>query len=114
MQRPLRPGELSAILGLLADEERRLVISQLRAHDDNAMSLDALADACRTDDTAAPAVTPMRLHHATLPKLAAADLVHYDPATETVEYRGDNAVETIHDRVADLQPAAPDVVAIDD
>lgn len=113
MEPPLQPGELNEILGVLADEERRRVLSQLRAHDGIGMTLDDLAAACRTDDPTATTVTPVRLHHATLPKLAAADLVHYDREAKTVEYRGDTAVEAVLDRVTTLQPIAADVVTTD-
>lgn len=101
------------ILGVLADEERRRVISQLRANDGIGMTLEDLAAACPTDDPDATTVTPARLHHVTLPKLSAADLVHYDREAKTVEYRGNNAVETILDRVTNVQPTAADVVTTD-
>lgn len=113
MERPLQPGELSEILGVLADEERRRVISLLRTYDGIEMTVDDLTAACRADDPEATTMSTVRLHHVTLPKLAAADLVHYDREAKTVEYRGDNAVETILDRVTVLQPTAAEIVTTD-
>lgn len=74
------------------------------------MSLDDLAAACRTDDPAATTVTPVRLHHVTLPKLAAVDLVNYDHEAQIVEYRADSAVETLIDRLTGQEATAVDVV----
>lgn len=113
MERRLQPGELSEILCVLADEERRRVLSQLRAHDGVEISLDDLAAACSTGDPEASTVTPVRLHHVTLPKLAAADLVHYDQEAKIVVYRGDNAVETLVDRMTCPEPTVADVVTTD-
>ena len=44
------------------------------------------------------------LHHSTLPKLADAGIVAYDPRSETVRYRGRPAVEQLLDAASETGP----------
>lgn len=80
--------DTDAVLSALAHEERQQVLSYLAtirepaSFDDLRAALDAVTVDTSGDEADRLAV---RLHHVHLPKLAAADLVTYDPATGEAE-----------------------------
>lgn len=101
MERALQVGERSELFGVLADGEVRDVLSRLRARDGTVSSLDDLAADCPTDG--GTEATALRLHHVILPKLAAADILRYDPEAKTVRYRGHEAAEMWLDRIDEAE-----------
>ncbi|UPV99114.1 hypothetical protein M0R88_11310 [Halorussus gelatinilyticus] len=89
-------ADLDELFEVLADGNRRRLLGYF---DDNADDVAAFSDlvehvadesvAVSNDDHKRVAV---KLHHTHLPKLEDANLVEYDPRSETVRYRGGPAV----------------------
>lgn len=92
---PLSPEE---VYETLASRHRRYALHYLHRFRPDATIQDVAAFVAeRAAQTGDEAVDHERLlselHHTHLPKLADAGLVEYDPATETVTYRGDRVLE---------------------
>lgn len=92
---------------LLSDRHRRYVVDFL-ADRESSIALDELAAAvaARAIETESDGVPPERtetvattLHHAHLPKLAAADVVDYDTETNTVTPTGTEILTPFLERV---------------
>ncbi|MFC7046302.1 hypothetical protein ACFQH6_13585 [Halobacteriaceae archaeon GCM10025711] len=102
---------LDAAFDVLSDRRRRFVLHYLMDEPDEPVTTDELvdkvleweADDDRGDDYR-QRVT-VNLHHVHLPKLADANVVDYDPRSETVRYWGQPVVEEYAEHVAqaDLQ-----------
>ncbi|PSQ07072.1 hypothetical protein BRC97_05230 [Halobacteriales archaeon QS_6_71_20] len=93
---PARSESLDDLFRALADAQRRTVLNVL-SHQVDVIHVETLARelVAREHDIAESEVseadlerTTARLHHATLPHLAAAELIEYDAETGTVEYTG--------------------------
>lgn len=89
------PDRLDEHLSLLADSERRTLITHLRDTSTDTASLADLATALANHTPCDRAHARIRLHHGHLPRLAQTPLLSYDPATTTVEYHGDPELETL-------------------
>ncbi|WP_202932535.1 DUF7344 domain-containing protein [Halorussus salinus] len=105
-----RPAErvtlsLDATLELLANHDRRAVLSYLREGSDRTATVDELTDylverrTVRTGERPARSHVRSTLHHIHVPKLVDAGVVDYDPRTEEVRYWGSERLETWHDRI---------------
>lgn len=66
-----------------------LVLEHFRTHSTAVATVDELAAAISDQQDEAQREVAIRLHHATLPKLAEAGLIDYDPRSHTARYRGD-------------------------
>jgi len=93
-------GDDAAFQAVLT-ERRRRIVRFLHGRESETASLDALAahlaggDDSPADDGGDRGRVLIELHHADVPKLAAADVVDYDPASRTVRYLGDPEVERL-------------------
>lgn len=83
---------LDELFEILADGERRRLLGYLQGADGDVATFSELVehvsdepDALSDDD---PDRVAVNLHHNHLPKLEAANIVEYDPRSETVRYRG--------------------------
>lgn len=106
MSEPTSPRRLERInerLLLLADGECRAIIAHLRDAPPAAVSLETLAAALASDSPAARDRALIRLHHSHLPKLAATDIIKYDPTTTTVEYHGHPGLESLLEAVETIE-----------
>lgn len=88
---------LDTILDALASENRRMVVHYFKRFDDDVATVDDLVEhAIRTSDSPEDGEQlAVLFHHSTLPKLADAGIIEYDPRSRTVRYRGDPAVEQL-------------------
>ncbi|UPV73038.1 hypothetical protein M0R89_10800 [Halorussus limi] len=84
--------DLDDLFEVLADGQRRQLLAYLDSTDDDVAAFSELVDhvaeesgAVSNDDDERVAVN---LHHNHLPKLEDANVVEYDPRSETVRYRG--------------------------
>jgi DNA-binding transcriptional ArsR family regulator len=84
--------ELDELLAALADEDRRRVLDYLEAADGDVAAFSDLVEHLTGDPRADPEQVAVTLHHTHLPKLESANVVEYDPRSETVRYRGGPAV----------------------
>ena len=89
----LRTERVDELLTLLADSERRTILTHLRNRGEGTTSLDALATVLASSSPVEQDYARVRLHHTHLPKLAQTPLLDYDPATTTVEYHRDPEFE---------------------
>lgn len=92
-----RDSPIDAALRALADEHRRLTIQFLMEAPEETASFDELRDhvTAHSSGDSGPREVAIRLHHVHLPLLADADIVDYDPRSETVRYRTDSLVESV-------------------
>ncbi len=115
---PVGASRLDDVFGALADPRRRLVVQYfLRSSDDVATVTDLaryVADRREAEEFESVAVA---LHHKDVAKLAEADVIQYDPRTETVRYVGSELVSDLLGRAdsdADSEPttgtAGPDAL----
>ena len=86
---------LDALLSVLADSERRTILTHLGDASTDTAPLDDLATALAPDSPRDREHARIRLHHGHLPRLAGTPLLSYDTATATVEYHGDPELETL-------------------
>ena len=90
----------------LARTDRRAVIRFFRDELTEEVTLDALVTGIvdggywDTDESHAR----LRLHHSTLPTLADAGILDYDPESKTARYRGRTAVEQLLDDTSEPVP----------
>lgn len=103
----LATSEVDLLFEVLADRRRRLVLGYLESTDDGVAEYDELVDhvlAGTSTDAAEPDARKRiaaDLHHRHLPKLADSDLIEYDRRSETVRYRGAEAVPELLDLASD-------------
>lgn len=96
------PGEteVDELLTVLANQQCRAIVGYFRDSSEDVASLDDLASHVRSEESGAAdqrgkqSVT-IRLHHATLPRLADAGIVDYDARSRTVRYRGHTLLEPL-------------------
>jgi hypothetical protein len=86
-------SRLDDVFGALADSRRRLVVQYFLHSSDDVATVTDLARyvADRTPDADFESVS-VALHHKDVSKLDEADLIEYDPRTETVQYVGSQLV----------------------
>lgn len=98
------------VFEVLADRDRRAALSFLRESSDDTVSFETLATHIAERD-----VEPdgrdrgqlvVRLHHATVPRLADAGLVEYDTRSGSIRYRGHPVVERCLDCTVDSDVSA--------
>ena len=99
---------LDELLSALADRTRRAVIRHFHRSGERTATVDELAVRLSEGDaTSDPTRTKRTLHHVSLPKLADAGIVEYDPAAGTVRYRGDDLREPVRRLFAEVGVAVP-------
>lgn len=96
-------------LRLLADHNRRAIISELRRSSDEMRTFEELInrlheDAANTEQ----AQLAIKLRHTHLPKLADHGLLEYDRRSGAVRYDADERVETLLDALPDQIPRPQD------
>jgi hypothetical protein len=97
---------LDATLELLANHDRRAIISYLRDASRRTATVDELAkhlvERCAAQTGERPGRSHVRstLHHIHVPKLVDAGVVDYDARTQEVRYWGSERLEAWHDRIA--------------
>ncbi|MFC7070778.1 DUF7344 domain-containing protein [Halobaculum lipolyticum] len=113
MYEPTRPdpqgGEavLDELLSALADATRRAVVEHFRHTGRRVATTAELADELARDATAVERDRlDATLHHTALPKLDAAGVLAYDPASRTARYRGEELSEPVRRLVASLETVA--------
>lgn len=85
------------LYGTLAGADRRAVVEYFHATAAETASVEELARhlAAHSERFEDRERATVRLHHATLPKLADAGIVHYDPDGKTVDYYGHPILEEL-------------------
>lgn len=87
----------STLCSVLADTHCRQVLDYSRATETDVATLDELVEhAVASDDTTTDRErTAVRFHHVTLPKLADAEVLEYDPRQRDVRFTGDANIEPL-------------------
>ena len=87
-------ADVDSILTALADRDRRRVLRHFVETGQAAASVDTLVDRIvDRDDRGRRVAVATALHHTTLPHLAAAGFVEYDPRSQVARYRSNAALE---------------------
>lgn len=89
----LLAGDRDDLLRTLADDTCRSTIGRLETLGNGATSLDDLATETRTGTVTDTDLSATALHHAVLPKLAAADILQYNSSSRTVHYEAQERVK---------------------
>lgn len=108
------PAEpLDRAFDLIADRQRRLVLYYFQQTTDGLATFEELVDYLIVheahshidlrDDTAVRA----QLHDTHIPKLAAANIVKYEPHRQTIQYRSDPALEHLLERAMEQEIDLP-------
>jgi DNA-binding transcriptional ArsR family regulator len=106
------PLSVDALLDVLADADRRYLVDYLRDQSDHTASFEAAAKHVITEVAREQGVQPnhddvqVALHHHHLPKLADAGIVEYDIRSQTIRYHSDERLETLFDRIKELQESS--------
>jgi len=108
---PRGPRHLSvdAILGLLAQQERRDLIQRLQQESKNSCSFEKIVEhllsktADRTGERPGHDNMEVQLQHVHLPKLADAGLIEYDVRSQTVRYNSHDEVEQLLERIHEFE-----------
>lgn len=93
------PFSLDATLELLANRERRDVLSYLVEAPEQTATVEELVDHLvtrnveRTDERPSHGHVEATLHHIHMPKLADAGVIDFDPGSQVVRYWGDDMLE---------------------
>ncbi|WP_128477699.1 DUF7344 domain-containing protein [Halorussus pelagicus] len=96
---------LDATLELLANHDRRAIISYLRDASRRTATADELADhlverrAERTGERPGRSHVLSTLHHIHIPKMVDAGVVDYDARTQEIRYWGSDRLERWHERI---------------
>lgn len=102
-----RTYAVDRLLKLLANEERRVILSAFIDSAEDSMSLLDLARYVATENPPPRNVQSdidelrIKLAHTHLPKLESADIIEYDVVSRTVHYRPQEQVEQIYHFVTD-------------
>lgn len=105
-QRSSHPEKVDKLLSLLADRHRRIILSYFCESSTEIASVSDLVREIRKHDARGAKELTYSLHHSTLPRLADYGVVDYDARSRTVRYRGSPELETLVDRVTDLERLA--------
>lgn len=89
------PDRFDEQLSVLADSERRSIVSYLREKASATATLDELAAVLEPDSDRERDYARIRLHHGHLPKLDTTPLITYHPEMATVEYHGHPEFEAL-------------------
>lgn len=92
---PAETDLLDEQLSVLADRERRAIITHFRDAASHTATLDSLATVLAADSPTERDYARIRLHHIHLPKLADTPLLSYDHDTATVAYHGHPELELL-------------------
>lgn len=91
-----KTDRVDTLLRILADSERRRIITALRATPSERVPLEELTQ--RVCDSGRDLEsTRIRLHHNHLPELEQAGIITCDTHMNTIEYHGDHALESLLD-----------------
>lgn len=91
------PDRFDEQLAVLADSERRTIVTYLRNKGSATATLDELAAVLEPDSSRERDYVRIRLHHTHLPKLATTPLITYHPEMASVEYHGHPEFEALLD-----------------
>ena len=91
-------------LELLANRDRRLVLSTLIENGDDRLPVGVLTDviARKRAEDVTPQSVLIDLHHVHLPKLQRADVIEYDADESLVTYRSHGELERCLDAIEDV------------
>jgi len=97
-------GTLDDRLALLADRDRRLVVSTLAGGETDRVPVTRLVEALSqaSGDGHDPQRIRLRLHHQHLPRLQSAGVLTYDDESAVVRYHGDPLLEECLSSFAEL------------
>ena len=97
------PDTFDTVLKTLSHRHARVVYHYLRYHPVEVASVDDLVHYVPEHDEQATEEhsVEIHLHHATIPNLADAGVIEYDPRSETVRYREPGPVEAWLDHVVE-------------
>lgn len=96
---------LDPIFAAFADQRRRFIIQYLRKTSDGVASFDELVEYVggRCADIQDSETVKSCLHHVSLPKLEKADVIEYDPRSETVRYQPHPVVEDLAELLGNIE-----------
>lgn len=94
---------LDTQLSLLADSERRAIITHLQNSGSDTTTLDALVNVLAPHSSVERDHARIRLHHSHLPKLAETPLISYDPDLNVVEYHRHPELEALLDAIPETR-----------
>ena len=99
--------EIDELLHVLADPYCRTTLSYLQDSSDNVISIQDLTNELSTEAPGGTTQLSIKLHHSTLPRLAATGVLEYDPPDRTVRYQGHPELETLLDTISEcaLKPS---------
>ena len=86
----------NVLFSALSNERNRLVLEHLRSAPDRSMTFTGLAEHIAHQENEPAEQVATHLHHASLPKLADAGLVDYDPWSNVVQMNTDAMTELLH------------------
>lgn len=92
---PPQSDRLNDLLSLLADSERRAIITHLQYAASDTTSLETLVTVLAGDSPIARDSARIRLYHTHLPKLAQTPLLSYDQANGSVQYLDHPELESL-------------------
>lgn len=93
---------LNQAFNLLAGHRHRYVLEKLRETSDGVATVNDLADHLvkQVPDATDRDQETVALHHNILPKLDDANIIDFDPRTDTARYRGTELIEDLLDFIA--------------
>ncbi|MCU4799403.1 hypothetical protein OB920_03325 [Halobacteria archaeon HArc-gm2] len=87
--------ERDELLGLFADRYRRATLRYFHESTADVATVSDVAAALSESHQEDSQQIAARLHHSTLPKLAEADVLEYDPRSTSVRYCGHSGIDAI-------------------
>lgn len=97
-----RTDDPDEMLSVLADRNRRTVLTYLRESPTGTASLDELASAVDERGPGGADESRLVLHHSVLPKLEAVGVADYDADRRVVRYPGHDLLETLLEASRDV------------
>lgn len=94
-----QPEGVDELLTVLADRHRRAVLAYFHDSVEDVASVADLANAIEKQNHGGTEYLTATLHHSTLPKLAAFDVLNYDTSEGMVRYRGHPELETLAGKI---------------
>lgn len=91
--------DLDSLLPVLADMERRQIVTHLKDTSTDSVSLEELTTSLTTDSDYDPNSTRISLHHNHLPTLDETGIIDYDPDTNTIHYHAHTELESLLDTI---------------
>lgn len=96
-------------LAVLADSERRTIVTYLQEKGSATATLDELAAVLEPASNRERDYVRIRLHHTHLPRLADTPLITYHPEMASVEYHGHPEFESLLDIIPTPERGSPHV-----